>query len=830
MADMLAAALDFIRRGIPVFPVSAKTKKPTTRNGFKDATTDEAQVRSWWTNGPGNMIGIPMGPRSGMWLVDADIDPAKGLDGPKELAQLTAQYGPLPETLASSTPRGGSHFYFRWNRVNIRNSASKVGPGLDVRGDGGYSIVPPSARTDGTLYRWRGNVTEPAEAPQWLVDKALRASKPKRARLTTATATPSSSPRDQAWALAALADECTAVTTAPPGTRNDRLNTAAFNLGQIIAAGGLSEQEVRDRLFAAAEACGLVADDGAQQAWATIASGLAAGKGQPRSRPTQTSPQPTPQPAPHPTPQPQPSPQPQPQPQPRSPGPQSSPQPQPQPRALPVIRLTEGQLPRIVNEAETALIAADCHIYQRGELVVHPTRLRLQAPNSRDAFGWQLTPVTTPYLIDTLTRIARFEKWNERAHDYLPKDCPERIAEVYLSRAGHWKLPILLGVVNTPFLRVDGSLCERPGYDRASALLFHPEGHTFPSIPNAPTLDDARAALKYLEDTLLAEFPFVGNIDRAVALSAILTGFDRRAMLTAPLHAFTSPMTGTGKSLLVDITSILTSGRAAEVISQGKTDEELEKRLGAALIASDQIISIDNCDRELGGGFLCKALTQPRVQVRLLGYTRNVKVPINSAFYATGNNLEISNDIVRRVLLCQIDAGIERPELREFKNDVFEIAYDKRGALVAAILTILRAWHSASTAIGVKPLGSYKQWSFRVRSPLIWLDREDPCASEKTARESDPGREVTYTIFMQWKQKLGTTNTFTIQQIIARAYVDQEFFGALDMVASAPGGGLSNQKLGHWLSKNKNKIVNGLKLQKTGFAQGGYPLWRLMTV
>jgi hypothetical protein len=83
---------------------------------------------------------------------------------------------------------------------------------------------------------------------------------------------------------------------------------------------------------------------------------------------------------------------------------------------------------------------------------------------------------------------------------------------------------------------------------------------------------------------------------------------------------------------------------------------------------------------------------------------------------------------------------------------------------------------------------------------------------------------------MQWKQKLGTTNAFTIQQIIARAHVDQGFFGALDMVASAQGGVLSNQKLGHWLSKNRNKIVNGLRLHKTGFAQGGYPLWRLMTV
>src|SRR6516165_11217578 len=145
MADMLAAALSFVNRGLPVFPVSAKSKRPLTLRGFKDATTDEAQVRAWWTKRPKAMIGIPMGPRSKMWLFDVDVD----LDGPKELAQLTAQYGPLPETLTSSTPGGGSHFYFLWNGANIRNSASKIAPGLDVRGDGGYTIVPPSTRADG---------------------------------------------------------------------------------------------------------------------------------------------------------------------------------------------------------------------------------------------------------------------------------------------------------------------------------------------------------------------------------------------------------------------------------------------------------------------------------------------------------------------------------------------------------------------------------------------------------------------------------------------------------------------------------------------------------
>jgi hypothetical protein len=676
MADMLAAALDFIHRDIPVFPVNPDDKHPLTPNGFKDATVDEAQVRAWWIRWPNNMIGIPMGPRSGMWLFDADVDSAKGLDGPKELAQLTAQHGPLPETLASSTPRGGSHFHFFWNGVDIRNSVSKIAPGLDVRGDGGYAIVPPSTRTDGRAYTWCGSVSEPAEAPQWLIDKALHASaKPKRAQQqSTASPASTSSPRDHAWALKALEIECAAVAGTPPGTRNHRLNVAAFSLGQIIATGGLDEQEVRDRLFEAAETCGLVADDGAQQVWATIDSGVTAGKAQPRARPQQrsrspqtSSPQTSSQSAQALPPQSS-SPQPQPGPQSGSqPGPQSGPQlgPQPQPRALPVIRLIEGQLHRAVDRAEDALIAAGgCHLYQRGELVVRPIRPKLKAANDRDTFGWKLIQVTKPFLIDTLTRIARFEKFDGRVGDYVPKNCPDQVAEVYLSRAGRWRIPLLLSIVSTPFLRADGSLCERPGYDQASALLFHPEKQSFPAIAPAPTLEQAQEALKYLDDALLSEFPFVEKIDRSVALSGIFTAFDRRAMATAPLHGYTSPVAGTGKSLLVDIASILTTGQLAPVTSQGKTEEELEKRLGAVLISGDPIISLDNCDHEVSSAFLCQALTQRRLRIRLLGYSQTVEVPITAAFYCNGNNLEIGNDLTRRTLLCQIDAGVERPELR----------------------------------------------------------------------------------------------------------------------------------------------------------------------
>jgi putative DNA primase/helicase len=336
-----------------------------------------------------------------------------------------------------------------------------------------------------------------------------------------------------------------------------------------------------------------------------------------------------------------------------------------------------------------------------------------------------------------------------RTGRYVLKDCPEKLAEAYLARAGYWKLPALLSIVNAPFLRTDGSLCERPGYDSASKLLFIPDGQTFPPVAPNPTRDDARAALKYLDETLLKEFPFIDRTDHAVALSLMLTALDRRAMPTAPLHGFTSPTAGTGKSLLVDLASILLNGDLAPVISLGKSEEELEKRLGAALIAGDQMISLDNCDREVTGAFLCQALTQQRLKIRLLGFSRHVDVPIASLFCATGNNLVIADDLVRRTLLCRLDAKVERPELRSFENrDILATARAQREQLVAAALTILRAWHAAGTTINVDPLGSFEEWSFRIRQPLLWLDQTDPCESIATVRENDPGRAMLMTVLV----------------------------------------------------------------------------------
>jgi hypothetical protein len=502
----------------------------------------------------------------------------------------------------------------------------------------------------------------------------------------------------------------------------------------------------------------------------------------------------------------------------------------------PQIYIKNGELPRVVNEAEDALLLLGREIYQRGGLVVRPVLTKLKAADDRDMQGWRLIPVTQPYLVETLTCAARFLKHDARSKAWVAVNAPDRVAQTYLARQGTWKLPILSGIVHTPFLRADGSLCEQPGYDPASGLLFKPDRESFPPVPREPSKNDALAALATL-DHLLATFPFVGEADRTVALSAILTALDRRAMATAPLHAFTSPTAGTGKSLLVDMVAMLATGQLMPVISQGKTEEELEKRLGAALLAGDVVISLDNCEHRLESTFLCQALTQEKLNIRMLGLSRNVETPVNATIFATGNNLTIAGDLVRRSLMCSLDAKCERPELRTFNVDAIKTVRGNRGRLVTAALTVLRAWQVAREreALSLPPLGSFEQWSRRIREPLVWLGRADPCGTIDRVRENDPTREALWTVVVQWEEHLGHEQKYAVQDVIRLAAPEADFQTALVAVASNQKGLLvSNDRLGRWLKKVQGKVVNvvqGASVNSFCLSQAGsthgYPLWKL---
>src|SRR5215211_1206215 len=153
------AALKFGEK-IPIFPCRAD-KTPYTKNGHLDATTDKSRITAWWNRWPNANPAAPTGERSGVFVLDVDKDKW----GFGSLEALEEEHGELPTTYIVKTGGGGFHYYFRLPPdVVIRNSAGKLGRGLDVRGEGGYVLLPTSTST-GTAEDHEGR-TSPAEHSQ----------------------------------------------------------------------------------------------------------------------------------------------------------------------------------------------------------------------------------------------------------------------------------------------------------------------------------------------------------------------------------------------------------------------------------------------------------------------------------------------------------------------------------------------------------------------------------------------------------------------------------------------------------------------------------------
>ena len=142
-------------------------KHPRTRHGLRDATCDEAVISGWWTRWPHANIGVVTGSASGVDVLD--IDPRH--QGDASLVSLQSQHGRLPRTMIQHTGGGGVHYLFR-HLEGVRNAAG-IAPGLDVRGEGGYAIVPPSSHISGKAYAWQERMAPGeqvlAEWPDWLL-------------------------------------------------------------------------------------------------------------------------------------------------------------------------------------------------------------------------------------------------------------------------------------------------------------------------------------------------------------------------------------------------------------------------------------------------------------------------------------------------------------------------------------------------------------------------------------------------------------------------------------------------------------------------------------
>jgi hypothetical protein len=280
-------ALAYARSGLHVFPCNPsgdRAKQPITKNGFKDAATDPDKIWRWYTQFKSALIGLRTGRTSGVLVVD--LDNKNGVNGIAELEKLEAKHGKLSETYTVITPSGGKHLYFDMPDIDLGCSASRVGPGIDIRAEGGYVIAPPSMLGDGRTYESVDNgfdITGAAKAPDWLIKLAM-AKRKRKARTPLDRSVAEIKPRN--WVQKILDAECAVVAEAEKKTRNDTLNKAAFRLGQLIGQKALTREEAEDALYEAARECGLLIDAGGEDAvLATLNSGLAAGQEAAREHP-----------------------------------------------------------------------------------------------------------------------------------------------------------------------------------------------------------------------------------------------------------------------------------------------------------------------------------------------------------------------------------------------------------------------------------------------------------------------------------------------------------------------------------------------------------------
>lgn len=288
---ILRQALDWTQKGIPIFPGAIFVKEDGTkskashsnmkRNGKRwGHTTDPELIREYFADPTRTLLGMPTGVESGFVIIDVDTISGHGVDGDAEWEKfLNGRL--LPPTRISRTPTGSRHFWFKWPGFDVVTKAGALGPGIDLKGDGGMVFLPGSMRPDGVVV-W-DNELPVADLPEWIRDDPrIRKAQGERRTVGTPRSAPvGHRPPADTRAAEVMALACKKVAAAEEGTRNDVLNTQAVIVGHYVGNGEIAADVAAHDLLEACDESGLLANDGERSCLATIRSGLTAGAKEP---------------------------------------------------------------------------------------------------------------------------------------------------------------------------------------------------------------------------------------------------------------------------------------------------------------------------------------------------------------------------------------------------------------------------------------------------------------------------------------------------------------------------------------------------------------------
>ena len=462
------------------------------------------------------------------------------------------------------------------------------------------------------------------------------------------------------------------------------------------------------------------------------------------------------------------------------------------------------------------MLAESGDVYQRKGVLVqvlYSKDAALTDNITRDDNAPVIHRITPGHLWELLSRCCSFQKYDGRSKKYAPCDPPYKVVTAMHGR-GFWELiPDLRGVSTVPILREDGSVYTKPGYDAESGLFYAPTSAA-PVIPGNPTREDAQEAVADILD-VVRDFPFVEPYHRSVWLSTVLAGVARPVIDGGvPMTVIDANTPGTGKSLLVDVASMLVWGTVAAKSPPVRDPEEFRKAITSHLLAGDLLCCIDNmpAGKPVGWQELDNALTAGIWSDRELGRNVRLRLPMTAMWFVTGNNLSICADSARRTLRVRLEAREARPEFRSgFKWDpiLIEVAR-QRPFLLGKALNAVRAYLLAGRPdVGVTPMGSFESWSGIVRNALIWLGMPDPCLGMASVESGlDEEHEARCVLLSQWHLMFDVagdrelTASQVLEQIERHRGDCRDLIDAIGILCPTRDGSLPNARRLGWTLKS----------------------------
>ena len=422
-------------------------------------------------------------------------------------------------------------------------------------------------------------------------------------------------------------------------------------------------------------------------------------------------------------------------------------------------------------------------------------------------------PIIIPYRKPFYSLAGRVEKdvvfINEKGADV---ECPTRVLHMIGEARGTNYRP-LTGIVEHPFIDHDWKLIQKEGYDKVTGLytMLHRKLKVKAMNP--------QKAYKYLAYEVFDEFPFSGDLDRAVAVAALMTSVQRPTIAGdsgMPGFGIVSPVHSSGKTTLAQLISYSIFNRPVAASSWSSDDEELGKHILAILQEGHACVLFDNIKQgaTIQSGRLANAMSNDVFGGRQLGENKTIEVPSSVIWLFTGNGIKFVGDFATRIYPININPDMKDPNTRVFKREnIGQWAMDNRKKIISAVLSIIKEGEGFA-AIG----GStrFNLWDKFVRRPLYKASGIDVNSAVKNNQDDDPVQLAKYQLLEQLHITF-KSGVFTTKEIISAAYGAFES-GETDLGIALddllPQKAKNSMSVGRFMSTMTDVVLGNLVLKK----------------